>query len=82
VNLLFWVSIGLWVVALVSYALILSGGEQLERKDARRSIFIPFEELLRGSAYSRYSIYLYRTLILSAAGAMLTGGLFLLTGAF
>lgn len=81
-SIFFWTSIGLWVVALVSYALILGGGEQLERKDARRSNFIPFEELFRGSAYSRYSTYLYGVLILSAVGAMLTGALFLLTATF
>lgn len=81
-NILFWLSIGLWVLSLVSYALILSGSEQLERKDAGRSIFIPFEVLFQGSGYSRYVRILYRVLIGSAVGAMLTGGLFLLTGTF
>jgi hypothetical protein len=80
VNILFWLSIGLWVVCLVSYALILSGNEQLERKGARMSIFIPFEVLFHSSGYSRYVRILYRILVVSAVGAMLTGGLFLLTG--
>ncbi len=79
-NVLFWLSIGLWIVALVSYALILSGNEQLQRKSARMSVFIPFEALFRSARYSRSRKYLYRILIMSAMGAMVTGGLFLLTG--
>ncbi len=79
-NVLFWLSIGLWVVALVSYALILSGNEQLQRKSARMSVFIPFESLFRSARYSRSRKYLYRILTMSAMGAMVTGGLFLLTG--
>ncbi len=79
-NVFFWLSIGLWVVALVSYALILSGNEQLQRKSARMSVFIPFEALFRRVRYSRTRKYLYRILIVSAMGAMMTGGLFLLTG--
>jgi hypothetical protein len=81
VNVLFWLSIGLWVVALVSYALILSGNEQLQRTSARPSVFIPFEVLFRGTRYSRSLKYLYRILTLSAIGAVVTGGLFLLSGA-
>jgi hypothetical protein len=80
VNILFWLSIGLWMISLVSYALILSGHEQLDRKDARMSFFIPFEVLFHSSGYSRYVRYLYRILVVSAVGAVLTGGLFLLTG--
>ena len=80
-NVLFWLSIGLWVVALVSYALILSGNEQLQRTSARLSVFIPFEVLFRGTRYSRSLKYLYRILTLSAIGAVVTGGLFLLSGA-
>lgn len=81
-SIFFWLSIGFWIVTLVSYALILSGDEQLERRDARMSMFIPFEVLFQDSGYSRYSRYLYRTLILSAVLAMVTGGLFLLTETF
>ena len=82
VSIFFWISIGLWVVALVAYALILNGNEQLERRDTRMSVFIPFKVLFQDSGYSRYSRLLYRTLILSAFGAMLSGGLFMLTGTF
>jgi hypothetical protein len=80
VNVLFWTSIGLWVVALVSYALILSGNEQLQRTSVRASVFIPFQVLFRNTRYSRSLKYLYRILIFSAMGAMVTGGLFLLSG--
>jgi len=79
VSFLFWLSIALWLVALVTYALILSANEQLQRKGARISVFIPFEALFRGSGYSRSLKYLYRTLILAAIGAMVTGGLYLLS---
>ncbi len=79
-NVFFWLSIGLWIVALVSYALILSGNEQLQRKSARMFVFIPFEALFRSARYSRSRKYLYWILIMSAIGAMMTGGLFLLTG--
>ena len=78
-SILFWLSIVLWMVSLVSYALILSGKEQLERKGARMSIFIPFEALLHDGGYSRSLRYLYRTAVLSAIGAMLTGGLYMFT---
>lgn len=78
---LFWLSIGLWVIALVCYALILSGKERLERRDAGMSIFIPFEVLFDSSRYSYSLKFLYRALVLSAVGAMVTGGLFLLSGA-
>ncbi len=44
------------------------------------SVFIPFEVLFRSARYSRSLKYLYRILILSAIGAMVTGGLFLVTG--
>ena len=80
VNFLFWLSIGLWVLCLVSYALILSGDEHLERKEVGTSEFIPFRARPPGAAYPRPLRYLYRILILAAIGAMLTGGLFLLTG--
>ncbi len=79
-NVLFWLSIGLWVVALVSYALILSGNEQLQRRSAGMSVFMPFEALFHSTRYSRSLKYLYRILILSAIGAMVTGGLYLLSG--
>ncbi len=78
-NFLFWLSIALWLVALVSYALILSADEQLQREDARMSVFIPFEALFHTTSYSRSLKYLYRTLVLSAIGAMVTGGLYLLS---
>lgn len=52
VSLLFWISVGLWMVALFAYALILSG-------------------------HTRSKRYLYRTVILSAIAAMLTGGLYM-----
>lgn len=79
-KLLFWLSIVLWVIALSCYALILSGKERLERRGARMSVFIPFEVLFDSSHYSRSLKLLYRALYLSAVGAMLTGGLFLLSG--
>ncbi|NCF29057.1 MAG: hypothetical protein GWP69_16860 [Gammaproteobacteria bacterium] len=79
-NVLFWFSIGLWVVALISYAMLLSANEQLQRKDAGMSVFIPFEKLFHNVGASRARRYLYRTLVVSAIGAMVTGGLFLLTG--
>ena len=77
-TVLFWVSIGLWVVALVSYAMILNGNEQLQRKVARMSVFIPFETLFHSAGGSRARKYIYRTLVASGLGAMVTGGLFLL----
>jgi len=49
---LFWISIALWMVALFSYALILSG-------------------------HTRSRKFLYRTVIVSAIAAMLTGGLYM-----
>ena len=79
-NVLFWLSIGLWIVALVSYALILSGNEQLQRTSAKASVFIPFEVLFRGTRYASSLKYLYRILTLSAIGAMVAGGLYLLSG--
>jgi hypothetical protein len=79
VSILFWLSIGLWVVALVSYAMILSGNEQLQRKGDRTSVFIPFAALFQSAGYSRSRRFFYGTLVLSAVGAMLSGGLFLIT---
>lgn len=78
-KVLFWLSIGLWVAALASYALILSGNEQLQRKGARMSVFIPFKALFQIAGYSRTRKLLYRALVLCATGAMVSGGLFLLT---
>jgi hypothetical protein len=78
VKVLFWLSIGLWVVALVSYAMILNGNERLQRKGARMSVFVPFETLFHSATDSCARSYLYRTLVASAIGAMVTGGLFLL----
>ena len=75
-NILLWLSIGLWVLALVSYAVILSGNEQLEGKQA----MIPFGARSHSAGHPRPSRHLYRILILSAIGALVTGGLFLLTG--
>lgn len=80
-NVLFWLSIGLWVVALVSYAMLLSGNEQLRRKGARMSVFVPFEALFQGAGHPRSRRFFYRILVLSAIGAMVSGGLFLLTWA-
>ena len=84
VNILFWLSIGLWVLALVSYAVILSGNEQLEEKQARMSsrmtAMIPFGARSHSAGHPRPSRHLYRILILSTIGALVTGGLFLLTG--
>ena len=87
-NILFWLSIGLWVLALVSYAVILSGNEQLEGEQARMSTrmstrmtaMIPFGARSHSAGHPRPSRHLYRILILSAIGALVTGGLFLLTG--
>ncbi len=79
-NVLFWLSIGLWIAALVSYALILSGNEQLQRTSAKASVFIPFGVLFRSTRYASSLKYLYRILTLSAIGAMVTGGLYLLSG--
>jgi uncharacterized membrane protein YbhN (UPF0104 family) len=81
VNVLFWLSIGLWVVALASYAMLLSSNEQLQREDARMSVFVPFEALFQSAGYSRSRRFFYRTLVLSAIGAMVSGGLYLLTWA-
>ncbi len=80
VIFLFWLSIGLWALCLVSYALILSGDEHLERKEVGTSESIPFEARPPGAAYPRSLTCLYRIVFLSAIGAMLTGGFFLLTG--
>ena len=79
-NFLFWLSIALWLMTLVAYALILSGNEQLQRKDAGISVFIPFRKLFHSSGHSRSLKYLYPALVLSAIGAIVTGGLYLLTG--
>jgi len=78
-KVLFWLSIGLWVVALASYAMILSANEQLQRKGAGISVFMPFEALFQIAGNPRPSRLLYRILVLSAIGAMVSGGLFLLT---
>ena len=78
-NVLFWLSIGLWLLALLCYATILSASEQLHRKGAGMSTFASFETLLRSAGGARARRYLYRTVVGSAAGAMLTGGLYLLS---
>jgi len=78
VKLLFWLSIGLWAVALVSYAAILSGSERQHRKETGTPFFIAFEALLQRTGSSRIRGILYGTLMLSAIGALLSGGLFLL----
>jgi hypothetical protein len=77
VKVLFWLSTGLWVVALVSYAVILSGSERQLRKETGTPFFIAFEALGQRTGSSRVRRILYRTLVLSAIGAILSGGLFL-----
>lgn len=79
-NLLFWLSIALWIVSLLSYALILSGKEQSQRNDARVSGGFVLDALFGGAGYARSLKYLYRTLVLSAIGALVTGGLYLSFG--
>ena len=78
-NVLFWLSIGLWLLALLCYAMILSANEQLHRRGAGMPTFASLETLIRRAGGSGARRYLYRTLLGSAVGAMLTGGLYLLT---
>lgn len=78
-NVLFWLSIGLWLLALLCYAMILSANEQLHRKGAAMSTFASLETLVRRAGGFRVRRYLYRALVGSAVGAMLTGGLYLLS---
>lgn len=78
-SVFFWLSISLWLVSLVCYALILSAREDRQRRVAGRPAVAPFETLLE-RAGSRASRYLYRTLVLAAAGAMLCGALYLAFG--
>lgn len=78
-SVLFWLSIALWIVALASYAMILSSDEELQRKGAGMSVFIPLEALFQIVGHSRSRRLLYRALVLSAIGAMVSGGLYLLT---
>jgi hypothetical protein len=78
-NVLFWLSIGLWVLALVCYAMILSADEQRHGKGAGTSTFTLFETLFHTTGGSRARRYLYRIQVAAALGAMLTGGLYLLT---
>lgn len=77
-KVLFWLSIGLWLVALVSYAALLSGSERQHGKETGTPSIIAFDALRQGDGSSRVRSILYRTLVLSAIGAMLSGGLFLL----
>lgn len=79
-SFLFWLSIALWLVSLVSYALILSGREQLQRKDTGKSAGIFFSALFGDTGYTGSVKYLYRTLVLSAIGALVTGALYLSFG--
>ena len=58
--------------------MILNGNEHLQRKVARMSVFVPFETLFHSVGGGRARKYLYRTLVASAIGAMVTGGVFLL----
>lgn len=78
-NVLFWLSIGLWLLALLCYAVILSANEQLHRKAAGMSTFASLETLISRAGGSVARRYLYRILVGSAVGAMLTGGLYLLS---
>jgi hypothetical protein len=78
-KVFFWLSIALWLVALMSYVMILSGNEQLQKKDAGKSVFMPLQTLLENAGYSGSRRIFYRTLVLSAIGAALSGGLFLFT---
>ncbi len=80
VSFLFWLSIALWLVSLVSYALILSAREQLRRKDTGRSAGIFFGALFADTGHTGSVKYLYRTLVLSASGALVTGALYLSFG--
>jgi len=58
--------------------MILNGNEQLQRKVARMSVFVSFETLFQSVGGYRTRKYIYRTLVASAIGAMVTGGVFLL----
>jgi hypothetical protein len=78
VKALFWLSFGLWAVALVSYAAILSGSERQHRKETGTPFFIASETLPQHTGSSRIRGILYCMLVLSAIGALLSGGLFLL----
>ncbi len=78
-NVLFWLSIGLWLLALLCYAMILSASEQPHNKGAGASTFAAFETLIQRAGGSGARRYLYRTLVGSALGAALTGGLYLMS---
>lgn len=79
-SFLFWLSIALWLVSLVSYALILSGREQLQRNDMGKPAGNFFGALFGDTGYTGSVKYLYRTLVLSASGALVTGALYLSFG--
>ena len=79
-SVLFWLSITLWLVSLVCYALILNARELRQRRVEGTPAFVPLDALLERAGHSRGSRYLYRTLMLSAAGAMLCGALYLVFG--
>lgn len=79
-SFLFWLSIALWLVSLLCYAVILSGNERLDRADRAESASTFFDVLNGGPGYARSLKYLYRTLVLSAIGALATGALYLLFG--
>lgn len=62
------------------YAVILSGNERPDRSDSGEPVGTFFDVLYGGPGYARSLKYLYRTLVLSAIGALATGALYLLFG--
>jgi len=80
VSVLFWLSIALWLASLVCYALILSAREHRQRRVSRTPSYVPLDALFDRAGDARASRYLYRTLVLSVAGALLCGALYLLFG--
>lgn len=79
-SVFFWVSIALWLVSLVCYALIISAREHRQRRVARTPSYVPLDALFDRAGHTRVLKYLYRTLLCAAAGALASGTLYLLFG--
>lgn len=79
-SVLFWLSIALWLVSLICYALILSAREHRQRRAARTPAYVPLDALFDRVGHARVSRVLFRTLLIAAAGAMLCGAVYLAYG--
>lgn len=76
-SFFFWLSIALWLVTLVCYALIVSAREHRQRHADNTPAYVPLDALFDRAGHARASKYLLRTLLFAAAGALISGALYL-----